>query len=425
MLGYEEESHDSVISAGNAATLMTQSIKSYRHNYPVTSLKLGDRDIKEYSIVVKSDNKVAAETLLGGISRLCGFGISSIPFEEYKGGPAIFLGCGDVNGQHVDVPYFGSARYYITESDGNYFIDYKSKNIAKIAAERFVDELFPADAKGDFVAKLESGKTLTGLNITSGTNGLVFESSKSTEIADGIVYEEILYLDKDGKPVRAYALTIKHGSATIQTTMPSDDVSKVGKVSNMKNQLTSAKSNGKKVIAGINADFFDMGGTNIMRGLCIKDGQVLHGTDDRPWFAITKEGDAVMGVWSDYANYNDKLQHAVGGSHILLKHDGISNLGIGTEFGDTRHPRTAVGVLPDGSIVFLVVDGRQPEISNGASLADLAQIFGRLGCIDAINLDGGGSSTFIIDENGSIVTKNSPSAGSLRAVANGLMVVLP
>jgi exopolysaccharide biosynthesis protein len=73
----------------------------------------------------------------------------------------------------------------------------------------------------------------------------------------------------------------------------------------------------------------------------------------------------------------------------------------------------------------MIVDGRQPETSNGATLADLAFLLGTFGCSDGINLDGGGSSTLIVRNGSNYETKNSPSAGSLRAVANGLMVVLP
>ena len=206
--------------------------------------------------------------------------------------------------------------------------------------------------------------------------------------------------------------------------MPSDSAEKIGSVSNMKNQLTAAINNGKNVIAGVNADFFDMGGTNIMRGLCVKDGVEIHPVSDRPWFGITQDGDAVMGEASDYRNYKGKLMTAVGGSNIILKRDSVV-APTGTDFADTRHPRTAAGVTADGTLVLLVVDGRQPAISNGASLCDLAFIFARYGCIDAVNLDGGGSSTFIIKEDSALVTKNSPSAGSLRAVADGLMVILP
>lgn len=60
------------------------------------------------------------------------------------------------------------------------------------------------------------------------------------------------------------------------------------------------------------------------------------------------------------------------------------------------HPRTAVGKTADGALILLVVDGRQP-ISRGASLEELAALMFRLGAVDAINLDGGGSSTLVVN----------------------------
>lgn len=60
-------------------------------------------------------------------------------------------------------------------------------------------------------------------------------------------------------------------------------------------------------------------------------------------------------------------------------------------------PRTAVGVSRDGRRVWLVVvDGRQPGFSEGASTEDLKQLFVSLGAHDALNLDGGGSSTMVV-----------------------------
>ena len=53
-----------------------------------------------------------------------------------------------------------------------------------------------------------------------------------------------------------------------------------------------------------------------------------------------------------------------------------------------RHPRTAVGMNAD-SIFWVVVDGRQPELSVGVSLPELAALMMDLGCTDALNLDGG------------------------------------
>jgi exopolysaccharide biosynthesis protein len=208
--------------------------------------------------------------------------------------------------------------------------------------------------------------------------------------------------------------------------MPGDEAV-TGKVSTVLEQVSAAAAEGKKAVAGINADFFDMGGSNMMEGLCIKDGVVLHGSCDRPWFGITQDGTPVVGANDyDYKKYEGQLVTAVGGSNIVLENGYASLISVGTDWGDTRHPRSVVGYKPDGSIVLMVVDGRQPEISNGASLADAAYIMASLGCTNALNLDGGGSSTFVLkDSSGVFNVENSPSDGGLRKVADGLMVILP
>lgn len=426
IFGYEEDADGNVISKGNGTELKIGTNSLYNNGYPVTSLKLGEREISEYSIVDASKNGKGIETIVQGISRVCGINLPIVPIAEYKGGPAIFYGCGKEGGGNGEHDYFTNNRYFITESDGNVFIDFKNESAGEVAAARFIFEYMPLGVSGEYKIELSNSREFSGLNVSSGTNGLVPISWISDEVAPGIVYTEIVYDDKDGAPVRAYAISIKKGSATIQTTMPSDSADKVGTVAKMSNQLSAAVSNGKKVLAGVNADFFDMGGTNVMRGLCIKDGKLIHSTGGRPWFGITHDGDAVMGTEADYTAYKDKLTTAVGASHVILKAGATDNLATSTEFSYTRHPRTAAGVTADGTVVLIVVDGRQPIVSNGASLADLAYIMASLGCVDAVNLDGGGSSTFILkDEKGTLVTENSPSGGTLRSVANGLMVVLP
>ena len=66
------------------------------------------------------------------------------------------------------------------------------------------------------------------------------------------------------------------------------------------------------------------------------------------------------------------------------------------------HPRTAAGVTPEGDLILLLVDGRQ-LISRGVDLPELATIMLELGCKDAINLDGGGSSALVV--NGSLLNR--------------------
>ncbi len=78
---------------------------------------------------------------------------------------------------------------------------------------------------------------------------------------------------------------------------------------------------------------------------------------------------------------------------------------FGPGFALKRHPRTAVGIRRDGRLILVVVDGRQEGLSVGMTLPELAAFLKERGAHDAYNLDGGGSSTMIV--NGKIV--NSPS----------------
>ena len=77
-------------------------------------------------------------------------------------------------------------------------------------------------------------------------------------------------------------------------------------------------------------------------------------------------------------------------------------------FGDCRHPRTCVGLYPNNDFVLLVVDGRIPGYSHGASLTDLMRIMQSFGVEKALNLDGGGSSTMIVEQDGDLTMLNHP-----------------
>ena len=82
---------------------------------------------------------------------------------------------------------------------------------------------------------------------------------------------------------------------------------------------------------------------------------------------------------------------------------------------DIRPDRTAVGIREDGRIVLFVCDGRIPE-SKGADLVELAQIMKGLGCKDALNLDGGGSTNMWVS--GEIVNHKDivAATGDTRAI---------
>ena len=117
-------------------------------------------------------------------------------------------------------------------------------------------------------------------------------------------------------------------------------------------------------------------------------------------------------------------RQVVAGSDILLK-DGESALANTSAFATNRHPRTAVGLADRGkTLVLVVADGRDPQGALGLSLGELRDLMRSLGCTDALNLDGGGSSEMIARNasSGALRVLNTPSDGRERAVANGLGV---
>lgn len=91
-----------------------------------------------------------------------------------------------------------------------------------------------------------------------------------------------------------------------------------------------------------------------------------------------------------------------------------------------RHPRTSIGFKEDGTMVIMVVDGRQADKGmDGVSERENALLLKNLGCVNSFNFDGGGSSTFAVLINGELTVTNSPSDGGLRSDANHLLVVVP
>jgi exopolysaccharide biosynthesis protein len=88
-------------------------------------------------------------------------------------------------------------------------------------------------------------------------------------------------------------------------------------------------------------------------------------------------------------------------------------------FATDRHPRTALARLGSGKILFLTVDGRQPGVSVGMSLQRLAELLREFDAVEAINLDGGGSTTMVVQDK--IVNRPSDQTGE-RPVSDAILV---
>ena len=127
----------------------------------------------------------------------------------------------------------------------------------------------------------------------------------------------------------------------------------------------------------------------------------------------------------------NKVQHAIGGRLRLLKNGEINQTIAEMHNAEKRHtpgkrtpvlnlshePRTALGYNAD-KLFLVVADGRQPKYSTGLTLYELASILIELGATDAINLDGGSSSTFVVND----TVVNKPSGQQERDVLNAVFI---
>jgi hypothetical protein len=185
----------------------------------------------------------------------------------------------------------------------------------------------------------------------------------------------------------------------------------------------------------VNGDFF--------RARGVKDAEGTNSAfRSEIWSAVTGPAVSTGKIWSvssnerpclvvDEANHvtirrlnhpEAGLREVISGNTMLVR----SGMAL-TQTNKLRHPRTAAGLDEKRErLVLLVVDGRKPGVAIGMNYEELAQEMIRLGCHDALNLDGGGSSVMAVREPGARGFKilNEPTDGRERAVANVLGVII-
>ena len=202
---------------------------------------------------------------------------------------------------------------------------------------------------------------------------------------------------------------------------------------------TSVQALRHNALAAINGSFFDMGQHNPICYLRI-DGKELgintpqagdsihrkyyqYGTllldDGRPVFFVPDS--------ARLAERKLKASDIMTAGPMLIRDGQILPMRNDKTFVTFRHNRTAVGMRADGTVLLVVVDGRTRQ-SEGLSLTDFARLLRFLGCRQALNLDGGGSTTMYVKDykNGGIVNHPSDNgrydfAGE-RTVSNCIIV---
>ncbi|MFB5945766.1 phosphodiester glycosidase family protein [Albibacterium profundi] len=194
---------------------------------------------------------------------------------------------------------------------------------------------------------------------------------------------------------------------------------------------TSKAAVEENAIAAVNGSFFDtkVGGSTVFLR---KNGEIINLTRgkfthyrEEAGFSIDKDGTVSIvkrpteaeGGWPSV----DAYTHLASGP--LLVYDGEIMDQLDQPFNTNRHPRTAIGITANKRIICVVVDGRSSE-SYGMSTPELANLMYALGCEQAMNLDGGGSSTAWVRGKGIVNhptdNKKFDSEGE-RAVANAII----
>jgi exopolysaccharide biosynthesis protein len=219
-------------------------------------------------------------------------------------------------------------------------------------------------------------------------------------VAEGIAYRQILFTTVANEPIRAHVVTVSH----LESQYIFGVLGSFGT-----HFTTSAFAKQSKAIIAVNGGFFSTRPSRAS-GLVMAHSRILYpplvprftgtvGFSSKGLLIDKIEESDLNGFMLSTAKegWND-CHAALGAGPILLK--SASNVLQPSEdaFYTARHPRTGIGKTNTEEAIIIVVDGRQTEWSVGVSLDEFANIFLELGAIDALNLDGGGSSTMVINE---------------------------
>lgn len=265
----------------------------------------------------------------------------------------------------------------------------------------------------------------------------VFSRTTST-IAPGVTQDICYAYANDGNQMVYYVATadITRDDVNVYANYKDNQCTEFG-MSKLTEQMVAAQEKHSNpddtdnyienysVVAGVNADFYNMT-TGQPSGAFVMEGTITNNANNRPFFAILKDGTPVIGANNtDWNAIADQVQEAVGGSQVLVKDGADITASASGSYNTDRHSRTCVGITADGQVVMMVLDGRQVPFSCGGSMHELAQIMLEAGCVSAINLDGGGSTTFAAKQEGEdeVTIVNRPSDGSERSISSSLMIV--
>ena len=291
----------------------------------------------------------------------------------------------------------------------------------------------PKGADGIFGVGCETAIKLFQKNNNLVVDGLVGSStiSKINQALNGNVVAPPVNVPKT--PINEYRVIKKFNSDVhiYETKAGSKLTVELGKRMTLETVSSIAKSiiaSGKSPKALINCGFVDYSGNKDHLGMLITNGLYYFPPHNAQIdFMYYKNGTTEI---KNLHGYNaielSKLQRdtyfSFGASYSLVQ-KGVINTENKEKYSHSknREPRTLFGQKRDGTFLLVVVDGRKVT-SLGMTAQQSASLMLELGAYNAVNLDGGGSSTLVVVENGKPVVKNKPSDKAERAIGSVIVV---
>ncbi len=255
---------------------------------------------------------------------------------------------------------------------------------------------------------------------------LTIASTKTSALAPGVQEQEIVAYDANGDRIVYYAVSADIASnpdVQVKANYKDNDNTGVwGKATVIEQANAATEKRGYNVVATTNAAYYNVT-TGQPTGGFVMEGVNINGDsmgNSYPFFAIMKDGTAMIGQKGTFSQYSSNIQEAVGGWTMLVWDGKV----VATN-NTNKYPRSTVGVKENGDVVLMVCDGNQKPYSAGLTYVEQAQVMLQLGCVAAVELDGGGSATYAAKFEGTdeLVLRNNPCDGTIRSLSNSLMVI--
>lgn len=306
----------------------------------------------------------------------------------------------------------------------------KTKQIRFLSAVLAVIMLIGIMPLGAMAAGINPGTGKVSAVTTESGKGMVGDdynnviSQRNYPIIPGVTETNVILNDATGTNQNmCYAMEVDL-SSSVASVMPSykDMNPNVWGTQIMSKQAEAAEAMGYNVVGGINVNLSWESDEPI--GMLVIDGVVHHNSVySGSYLVVDREGNASLrdgNVPLDGSEWQ-----AITVNFGWLVRDGVSCYTTPNHSTPDRAPRTAIGIKADGKLVLFVVDGRQAPTSVGMTMYELSQAMLNMGCVQAVNCDGGGSSTFLSEREGTgeLSVKNSPSDGVERPTLGGLLVL--